>query len=341
MANLNNFDPVAWSIDGGLHPGQLLRTVAFAALGGREGIVNYPDLRVHQLATPGAGVEIDPGAAVMRSGSPGVSGQSYAVNNRQVSRLDIAPTGGAARADLIIVRVKDPQYSPWLGIVGAANPATFQYVEPFVIQNVPAALTSVWPLGLGYTAYAMARINIPANTSVITNAMITDLRSTVSPAHDPKEARSLRVFTPNNVAVKAVATNLAKQQFPTLNELIACPSWATRATIILMANGILCHGVRCYSGLRAEYGYSTSAAGVILATEYTGIHHEDDTPAEDDSRQTVIAGGSFYIPPAFRGQSHYLRAAVQFDAAGTNDSWMQQDSASTVIADVEFEELPD
>lgn len=339
MANINSFDPVALSIDGGRHTGSLLRLLAYAAVGGNEGVVTAVDCKVHALnAGAGPAVEIDAGGVVIRNRFANVLNQSYVANNRAISRLDVTASGAGGRSDLVIVKLKDPQYQG-SGIVGTDDPATFQYVDPIIIENVPAGTKDAAALNLGYPAYALARIDLLPNTTNVTNGMIVNLRQPVNPVHDPNEARTVRVWTPPVAPVDLLAVHTVRQWFPKTNELIYCPKWATRCTAIVSINGLLLHGERCFGDVRVEYGWNNDTE--LLATQATGFHHEDDIPVEDDSRQTLIVAGSFAVPASFRDKAHYVRTGGVMAASRTNDSWVRQDQWSTVVVDLQFEEVAD
>lgn len=176
MANVNGFSPAAWSIDGALHPANLNRVLAYLSAGGREGVAAPGDCKVRPLATPGMGVRIDAGAVVYLNRSSNTRNQAYVADGGAQSTLDIKPTGSTKRSDLIVVRAKDPQFSPWTK-PAPANAPTFQYVEPIVIENVPESTTTFAQLNLGYSGYAFARIDLPPNTTTaVQESMIKNLR---------------------------------------------------------------------------------------------------------------------------------------------------------------------
>lgn len=178
MADVNNFDPVALSIDGPRHRAELLRIGDYAATGGAEGVIAPLDCRVRSLATAGPQIRIDSGAIAIRNRSANIDNQTYIANNRAETKLDVAPTGASGRSDAVIVRVRDPQYAPWTSVLsGVADINTFPYAQPIIIQNVANTVTNATQLNLGYSAYMLARIDLPANTTNITQAMIKTQRA--------------------------------------------------------------------------------------------------------------------------------------------------------------------
>jgi hypothetical protein len=329
MANINGFDPAAYSIDGARHRGELLRVSQYASTSGAEGIVEAVDCKVTQLATPGAGVAIGAGAVLVRNRSGSVRNQTYAANGRVESRLDIAPTGASPRSDLIVVRIKDPQYSPWGGLSGADT----QYVEPFVIQNVPNTTYLATQLNLGYSAVALARVDIPANTSVITTAMIKDVRSVAIPL---RQRHVLVVYPGATTDSPGVAGALA--QFTNLNNPIFCPPWATELKLIVtIAQAAYITGP--FTGaLRAEYGYTINSS-TFLATEESGVDSVNTSGTAYPYRSTIVVAGELKIPANYRGLTHNIR--LRYRAGAQVTGRLRSDSYTTIIVDHEFVATPD
>lgn len=192
MADVNGFDPVPLAVDGGRIDGAALRRLAYAASSGSEGIVSVGDLKVHELPlAPGGQVVIDSGAVVYRNRSAGVRNESYMASASQESRLDVAPNlTSSPRSDLVVIRVEDPQFPGW-SAPPAVDAPTYQYSRPVIIPNVPAATKRFSQLQLQtpYSAYAAARIDIPAETSTITDDMIVDLRKMAQPRRQREHDR--------------------------------------------------------------------------------------------------------------------------------------------------------
>ncbi len=329
MANSIGFDPVAWSVDGGRHNGELYRVLAYAATAGAEGIVSAPDCKVHQLTTPGGQVAVDAGALLVRNRSANVRNQTYAVNGRTETRLDIRPTGSAPRSDLIIVRIKDPQYAPWSAVPAGEAP-TFQYVEPFVIEGVSANTANFWSLNLGYSGYALARVDIPANTTVITNAMVKDLRYLAQ----PRRQREVRIWSPG--AREELRQAGARTLFPSMRQLVPCPEWATELKAVVNVGSLMLDGDTT-GHMRVEYGWN--GVDPYVYTQDSGIHHTDASAGQID-RVSVPIGGEMKLPASFRGKSHYVRIGSDVNANPSTGLWVA-DTWTTVVVDLEFVEVPD
>lgn len=181
------WDNIAWMLGGDVeHSVDSVRAAQYVAIGGREGVVGAGDLRVTQLPGLGAGATVAPGALAVNARH--ASYEAYSGRHLQAESVAIAPTGASARSDLVIARIEDPYYdgSPY------ANPdpdgddpvarQNAQYWRLRVLAGVPVGTQSVDELGLGMSAIALARVDLPVNTASVTQAMITDLRPSTNPA---------------------------------------------------------------------------------------------------------------------------------------------------------------
>ncbi|MGW0630268.1 hypothetical protein [Streptomyces sp. NPDC002758] len=185
-------------VNGGIHPARTMRMMIRDLSRGSQGVTEYNDLKVSQLTTPGAGVQVADGSGVVRGATWGQG--SYTQYNVGTATVNIAPTGASGRTDMVVLRVLDPEYE------GSLNPATDDIGFFSVVSNVSATATAP-PAGM--TAIPLARITIPANTATITNAMITDLRGIANPRRD----RQIYTASPGG-------------------DQITVPVWAVRARII-------------------------------------------------------------------------------------------------------------
>lgn len=216
-------DPVPWFIGGGAqHSAEVTRLLAFAATGGAEGIVTTDSCKVQALSTPGTSVRIAPGAVVMLNRSTGGGQQSYI--GRVATETDLAvpaTSSGGGRSDLVVLRVRDPQYPP--------NPAPASvpngpYFEPFLVTNVAASTTSAAGLNLDYPAVALARLDIPVSTATILPAHVIDVRSMAVP----------KQWTERRATTLGGGQGLTSDTFvdwPGHAPVIAVPVWATQALV--------------------------------------------------------------------------------------------------------------
>jgi hypothetical protein len=175
-------DGVPWAIGGGsAMSAEILRLVAWAALGGQEGVFSSVSCRVQALETPGTSIRVMPGACSIGNRALGGTEELYIARHRTEDVVPIEPTGaGAGRSDLIVVEVQNPFISgePWQIPEDEVNGP---YVFTTVIQNVDPSVRSVQELNLGRSCITLARIDIPPSTGTIIGSYIKDLRTVVNP----------------------------------------------------------------------------------------------------------------------------------------------------------------
>lgn len=164
--------PVPWAIGNGAENSvELARAAAFIGSSGSTGVVDPVDFGVTALPTPGAAVRVKLGTGVIRSTYPGVVGQSYVVQEQSYTDVPVAATGSSGAAvKYVYVLITDTQY-------GGQNPPS--------VENGPYneyAVTTTLPQNQPYLL--LARINQPASTATITNAMITDMRELAMPKRE-------------------------------------------------------------------------------------------------------------------------------------------------------------
>lgn len=309
------WDPVPWFIGGGAeHSPEVVRLMAYAATRGAEGIVGVADCKVSALGAPGGGFTVDPGAVVIANRSGGGTQQSYVARMATGETvMGIAPSGAQARSDLVVVRIKDPQYSPWQA---PADRRIGPYLETFIISGVSASTTSAAALNLGYSAVALARIDLPANTSSVTNAMIKDLRKVAN----PRNQRDVEVLMPTG-SQSSGGTNawVAAANFPAVLDV---PDYATTALAVVTVSGFLCYG----------------AADVVGQIRLNFLGQASENVAVDmpgNTRNSYTVAGRFTIPAQYRGTK--VPIGIDFMRLSTTGE-MRVDSYCTLVADVTFQE---
>jgi hypothetical protein len=300
--------------NGAEHSAEQFRALVKDLSGGAEGITEGDDLRVTQLDTPGGGVQVADGSGVILGRVNAFQG-TYATRNQGAATVTIAATGGSPRSDMVILRVEDPEYE------GTLDPAVDQINYFQVISNVSSSATTIPD---GRTGIPLARIDVPASTSTITNAMIIDLRSIAQ----PRRERSQYVHSPTGTSTAISNSNGTYSYFSTeAGWTIAIPDWASKA-IISIDIAQLKYSVAAFIGaLRATFGASLTLQPVILDDNQTAIR-----------RTTTFVADTLTIPDAYRGTSQLLRP----QATGTtgNTGTVAVDSSSTFRYDIEFIEAP-
>lgn len=301
----------------------LLRSLVWAATGG-EGIVAGPDFYVTALGAPAAAVVAGPGAAVVQIRTSGATAQAYATRALTETQVDVTPTTPAGpRTDLVILRVEDPNVDGAWPIPD--DPTVGPYVSLRMIEDVPVGTTSVQqvPGHEGDAAVTLARLDIPANTTAITQAMITDLRA-LAKAQEQRLVRYLSGSWATPDLVGPVTDDW--EEFPLgAHWDVPVPSWATRAVVEAdWAELLKSDTVQATGHVRVELG-DAAGSGSAFATNSAGRHH-------------LIAGGEFPVAAADRGTVMTVTLQGKGDTGNTGS--LAADVGSTVRCAVTFLETP-
>jgi hypothetical protein len=302
--------------NGATHSAQQFRMLVRDLANGAEGITQGDDLKVTQRSTPGGGITVSDGSGVIRGRANTFQG-TYSVCNIGSVNVDIAATGsGAGRSDMVIVRVEDPEYE------GSLDPEVDEVTYFQVIPNVSSSATTIPD---GRTGIPLARIDIPASTSTITNAMITDLRKVAN----PRRARFVDTQSPASMS-SGIGASTAPAYFSTAAGLsIPIPDWATKAIVKIDVSPIR-------YDLGNFWGYLSATFGGSLVLESTTL---DDNQGSGVRRIPAIIADTLTIPDAYRGTSQLLR--VRAAAADTGQAArIYVDSGTSFVYDVQFEEAP-
>lgn len=317
------WDSVPWMVGGGAeHSPEIARLLAYVAFNASEGVLGVDDLRVQELAVPGTSVRIMPGACSILNRAAGQTYQAYAGRLPAEDTAAISATGSTAgRSDLVIARVEDPFLAgePW---ADPADPRTGPYVFTRVIPNVPATTTTVTELNLGYSAIPLARIDIPAATGTITQAMIVDLRQL------PNPRRERHVFTVN-VAGTSTLTSSSFVNWPTgASWSVAVPSWATRVIIRGQVNGVLFPAGNAFGNFRATLG--------ISATQSTAWNEAvTSVNGNEVDRKSMFAADTISVPASARGTIQTVRLEAD-RTGGAATGTVTADTATSAVLDIEF-----
>lgn len=327
------FDPVPWAVGGGAeHSVNVARNDSFVGARGNEGIVGPTSWQVRELNVPGTSVRVSSGVGLILNRTAGYSSEMYTARSGEETQLAIAATGsGSGRSDLVVVRIEDPYLngSQWQVPV---DPTVGPYVNPVVISGVPDTTTAVADLGLGYSAIALARIDIPASTGTITQSMITDLRQVANPR------RNRELFTYAMVegeTEQGITTIAAGEYFPNLARWdLRIPEWATEMHIVAQMVGARATADQVYGRLWVGIGDIGQTSPNALTTQEIRF----DTPfGSGVTRQTFIAADNVSIPSSIRGQVRRFGIRARKDGGDGN---VTVDWGSAVTLDIEFREAP-
>ncbi|MDQ0602005.1 hypothetical protein QF037_006350 [Streptomyces canus] len=295
---------------GGTHPARAFRMMIRDLARGNQGVTEGNDLKVREWATPGAGVRVGDGSAVVRGAAWGQG--SYTQYNVGDASVPISSTGASARSDLICLRVEDPEYE------GNRNPASDDIGYFHVIPGVTTSTKTVPP---GLTAIPLARLDIPANTATITSALITDLRQIANPRRD----RKLHTAFPGALSELKYQDN-KWHAWPTAAKWsVAIPSWAVSAKVTVTIAGLRMSRADVYAAMQTKLGSDLGENTLI-----------DDNQGAVVRRQTVVVADNITISPAQRGTTQVLSLQTYMSKSETGD--LSVDGSTSIIADVEFTE---
>ncbi|MGW2611423.1 hypothetical protein ACWC4A_44890 [Streptomyces mirabilis] len=295
---------------GGTHPARAFRMMFRDLASGNQGVTEGNDLKVREWATPGAGVRVGDGSAVVRGAAWGQG--SYTQYNAGDALVPIAPTGSSARSDLICLRVEDPEYE------GNRNPAADDIGYFHVVPGVSASAKAV-PAGM--TAIPLARLDLPANTATITSTMITDLRQIAN----PRRVRTLYTAYPGSLS-RLTAQNGQWYNWPAAARWkVPIPSWATGAKLVVTL-----------AGLRLSESDVFANMQTVLGTDYGQTTAIDDDQGSNTRRNTVVLADTIALSAALRDTTQDLFVRTQPSKAEWGN--LGVDGATSLIADVEFTE---
>ncbi|MGP3737904.1 hypothetical protein ACTWJ9_33515 (plasmid) [Streptomyces sp. GDS52] len=310
--------PVPIATKGAEHSAQQFRMMIKDLARDNQGVTTGTDLKVTALPTPGAGVQIGDGSAVIAGKKSPVQGY-YNAYNIGTDTVSVAATGGVGRSDMLVLRVEDPEYE------GTRDPKKDPIVFFEVIPNVSSSATAV---PAGYSAIPLARIDLPASTATITNAMVKDLRRIAN----PRRERILYPYYAQDPLVEISGTSETWRTFPNLTmATIAIPAWAASAKVVFSAGGIRTAGGNVWGNFRFMLG-------TIEAGQYVAIDDEGTTARRLYVEMVETIDLTTTAGAAMRGTSQAFRSRMR--TRSSNAGRIGVDATTTFKIDVEFTEGP-
>lgn len=323
------FQTSAYAVDGNSESGNFLRLMLQSATLGSSGVVGSFDCIV-TATSPGASANltIASGAVVVAGTEAAFQGSYYGYNIGADTTLTVAATGGTARSDMVVVRAEDPTWSgsPW------GNPASGQILFPRILSNVGAGSTT--PPGGSGSCIPLARIDMPASTSVVQASYIHDLRSVCNPQ------RILQAMGTGGPATKTDWTvSTTAHAWPTgATWQVPVPSWATTAVMMWQVNDMIYDGggnANARGFLYPVFGSSVTAPNVAFSQTLVSLSTAGGSPV--GTRHSVSGYAQATIGPAVRGTTQTLQFAQVTD--GTNTGLNGVDEGSQVSLLLEFQQL--
>lgn len=331
------FKNSAWAIDGAIMSSAQARQAAYSAAA-HEGVVLADDLKVTQLSTPGVGVQIAPGVVTILNRYQSVINESYSASNPSVHIIpesQMPASNPSARSYILAVVIGDPEFAqtghPWMlaSDPPAGEETTFEYVRPTLIQ-VSAGATSI--PGATYPYYALARIDIPANTTTITNSMITDLRRLANPRRQRDVSVSLASSWSNSspaIMAQGGWTSWGAAQF---QPQAIIPSWARFCTALVRVGGAYIPDVAAANiagGIRLVLGSIVGPATYFDLPAGMSGNHRLDLEAAQRFGVASIAGTTVNLN---------IQAWQTAPGSPTANQRPRLQNASQIVVDLEFTE---
>jgi hypothetical protein len=322
-------DPVAWGADDGLHTPELYRVLA-AVAGEREGgVLGLNDCKVVPLAVPGAGVNVNPGVAVIPCRIAGMVDQFYVARIPTQDTAGVTATGaGSGRTDLEVYVVDPPPANPntfvrVLSNVGAGG------TLPAPVTNRATALAYLAAQGL--SAEPLGLVVLLASTATVNAGNITDLRKVARPRKD----RSL--YTVNPGAVSNLTTVSPAWQDWTMAPTVDVPSWATRLVVSAHVRCRLDRSTTTVNGTAAGYLRVRlgGTSGAPVAVSQSVAYDEFAAFADGVARVSVDVADIITVPASLRGQT--VTMALQGNKSSGNKN-LYVDTASFAQLDYEWQE---
>jgi hypothetical protein len=322
------------SIDGATLTSSLIRQGEYAATGAAEGIVERVDLKVSQLVTPGPGLLISSGNALVINRYQANPRETYVVGNpdtHEVGPTSMPASQVGAKSYLVLITIGDQEFSqvghPWMPSedLDPEDAPDFQYVRPWILE-CPAGTTSADQLGLSYPALALARLDIPSGVSTITNAMITDLRVMARPR--TSEEILFKIATGSNYLNAITPTYEAwAQSTPS----VKIPKWASVAKISGWIESAVSH-----KATNGKIRVNIVGAGSTVPTPFDRSNPGGGGTSVD---RTGINFGGIVNVSGVAGTSRTVQIEGSVNSAASQNG-LEQDASTSSMIRIRFEEAP-
>lgn len=299
-----------------------------------SGIISPPDLRVEQTSTASSEVRILGGECLIRGNAVQNQGSYYGYNQGE-EQIAISSTGSNERSDLILVQAQDPTYG---GSQFDKDPATDRIIVPVVEEGVSPTATTTSKVN----AIVLARIDIPADTTNITQSMIDELREVSNPP-----TKTFQSSKENNSGNTDVLTEDSFVIWPSFfgSLTVPVPVWATHMDVAYHIYGIdhvndsgsatAGDSTEAYVGYRMDFGGDSVDRFVTLQSEWVGYRMR-------------VATGTGNTEPTFtntydaRGEevTFNLIGRTRNEPTGGYTTHYESDFPTSVILQVFFFQLP-
>ena len=322
-------DPVPWFVGAGArHSAAAARNLAWNATGGNTGVATPTSMQVRQTSTPGGNVQIMPGGCVIESTYQGALQQSYTMRNASATNVAIPPnTTSSNRTHYVTAEVNDPTYA-------GSNPPSVED-GPYNAFRVRSSRQSVHP------EHLLAKIVVPPNTSVITDAMIEDMRELANPREKTIVAPRPLITSDNGLTLSSTSEYPDGEWFPnsggndnTGRYTIDVPPWATHMQIRCEWLGVVMEDNPGYGWYWVSFGPNGGSNDPTWYTQGFGWNSTNGTYLTNWILEQEVR-----VRPEWQGtrQNFYPRANFIEKKSGGR---VYLNSRGGMVFQVRFKELP-
>lgn len=333
------------------HRPRSLRLLAHMALAGREGVLEPDDLAVRAFLAPTGQIRVAPGSWGVASTALGGAGEAYADKFTAEIVKTVNPTDAAGRTDLVILRVKNPYVEGTGDWPIPADAENGPYWDIDVIHGVPPNTNSVHAYNAAWSAITLARITRPANTTVVQQGHITDLRSLVDlsgeriiiidnpPAEPPPIAEKIWTeSTPcqNSATIPSTQTG-SWAYFPLAADWqVPIPTWAVGLDVNITCNPQVTGDV--WGGMRLVIDEGSGVVDTmgIIPADYDFNYFGGPGP----ERVTHLVGGTGLLAARHRGKIRRFRLQVRSYDSGNHSGHLAQERGTRVNVLLNFKRVP-
>lgn len=322
--------PLGLNQPGFKYPAEYFRAEHHDATGGGNGVGDPHALKVSAQPAPDGTIHVAPGGATLKSVYPGQEGQSYFTPFFRPKTILVPPTGSSSggRTDLVVVEVCDPQWGQHWDYSGT-YPYPREVAETLDFQRVRVLTGHDRTSTLDFPHALLAEISRPANTTIVTNSHITDLRELANP-------KTLVVPLVKNIG-HDTHTAGRTGNYNTLAEFsVDVPDWATTTVVDgVLAGAFVRHPNGGVTGNFDFDGLGSFVGGSRGDWQQTGWSAPGSVAWE---RLDFHAGGEVLIDPERRGTTQRVRLRVRIPTSAPAGSEAGTEPQSLAKLNVTFQQ---
>jgi len=319
------FQTATYAVDGNSENGNFLRLMLNSATIGSEGVVGHLDCQVNANSPATSGIVITTGAVVIAGTETSYQGSYYGYNVGNDTTCTVPATGGSAQSYMVIARAEDPTWSgsPWTG------PAAGQIIYPRVISC--AAGATLPPATL--SAIPLARVDMPASTSVVQQSYIHDLRYVCT----PQRIMEAFAWSGVNPSTNWTVSTTPHAWPPGASWQVFIPAWCTTAVLSWTLSDVYFSSSSGNGNARGflypVLGSSVTSPALAFQQTLTSVN----VAQQGSGRHAICGSAQASVGPSLRGTTQTLQFAQTTDGVQTGINYTDESSQIALL--VEFQQL--